>query len=222
MVLPKINENEVWQMITIPVFIVCFVIFIAWTQYEMKKSSKKNQEIEDAFWAREEQANHAPKQDISSLPLLHFEESVIPVAPDGTFSEEDDITGYINNLKALIKKPMIDLSEYTNTDLKLAYGIGNFKTLSDYDDNYNSFLLLMTNLARGYARRKMYDLAVKTYRSALECGSAKLADYTGLAESCIAMDNPSAVSDLIREVEAMDNPRKDGIIDALKRILASY
>ena len=134
-------------MITIPVFIIIFIIFIAWTQYEMKKSSREAKKKEDEFWARELEANHAPKRDISDIPLLHFEESIIPVAPEGTFTDEDDVTGYIKELKGLLREPMIDLSEYTNTDLKLKYGIGNFKTLSNYDSNYSSFLLLLTNLA---------------------------------------------------------------------------
>ncbi|MBO4395324.1 MAG: hypothetical protein J5819_03140 [Eubacterium sp.] len=209
-------------MITVPVFIIIFIIFIAWTQYEMKKSSREAQKVEDAFWAREEAANHAPKQDISNLPLLSFDETVIPKPPEGLIADGDDISSYIKELTALIREPMVDLSEYTNTDLKLAYGIGNFKTLSDYDSNYSSFLLLMTNLARAYERREMHELAVETYRSALKCGSVKLNDYTGLAEVYLAMDEPSRVSELIEEVENSDNPRKDGVVEALRRVLAKY
>ncbi len=206
----------------IPVFIIIFVIFIAWTQYEMKKSSKEAHKANEAFWAREEQANFAPKQDISDLPLLRFEESVIPMPPEGAFTDEDDISTYIKELKALIREPMIDLSEYTNTDLKLAYGVANFTTLSGYDDNYNSFLLLLTNLARGYERREMNELAANTYRSALSCGSRKLTDYTGLAKVYIAMDEPGKVSELIEEVETSENPHSGGIVEALKRELAKY
>ena len=209
-------------MITIPVFIIIFVIFIAWTQYEMKKSSKEAQKREDAFWAREQEANFAPKKDISGLPLLHFDEDVIPLPPEGMFNEDDDISNYIRELKKLLREPMIDLSEYTNTDLKLAYGVANFTILSSYDDNYNSFLLLMTNLARGYERREQHELSVRAYRSALSCGSIKLTDYTGLAEVYLAMDAPEKVSELIDEVEASENPRKGGIVDALKRVLAKY
>ena len=210
------------ESMIIPVFIIIFVIFIAWTQYEMKKSSKAARKAEEEFWAREEQANFAPKQDISDLPLLKFDESVIPTPPENAFSPEDDVTTYIKELKALIKEPMIDLSEYTNTDLKLAYGVANFTTLSSYDDNFNSFLLLLTNLARGYERREMYELSAATYRSALECGSLKLTDYTGLAKVYLSMDQPEKVSALIDEVEAGDNPHSGGIIEALKRELAKY
>ena len=209
-------------MFTIPVFIIIFIIFIVWTQYEMKKSSKKNKEIEDAFLAREEEANHAPKQDISGLPLLSFDENEIPQPEDGMFTDEDDIMTYLRELKALIKEPMIDLSEYSNTDLKLKYGVANFTTLSDYDENYSSFLLLLTNLARGYARRELYELSENTYKFALKCGSVKLHDYTGLAEVYLATDRPEEINALIAEIENSDMQRKDGVISELKKILAKY
>ena len=209
-------------MITIPVFAVCFIIFIVWTQYEMKKDSKAIKKREDEFLAREYEANHTEKKDISDLPLMHIDESVIPLPPDGMFTDEDDIVGYIKNLKNIIKEPMIDLSEYSNTDLKLTYGTANFTLLSQYDTNYSSFLLLLTNLARGYARRELYDLAERTYRVALESGSIKLQDYTGLAEVYLAQDNPAGITELIEEVRESELPRKDGIIEALRRELAKY
>ena len=209
-------------MFTIPVFIIIFIIFIVWTQYEMKKSSKKNKEIEEAFLAREEEANHAPKQDISDLELLSFDENDIPMPPEGMFTNEDDITTYIRQIKNLIKEPMIDLSEFSNTDLKLKYGVANFTTLSEYDENYSSYLLLLTNLARGYARRELYELSEKTYKYALSCGSIKLHDYTGLAEVYLATDRPQEISSMIEEIEGSEITRKEGIINELKKVLAKY
>ena len=55
---------------------------------------------------------------------------------------------YIDHIRKIIKSPMLDLSEYSNTDLKLAYGVGNFKVLCEYDENFNHFLLALTNLAQ--------------------------------------------------------------------------
>ena len=209
-------------MFTIPVFIIIFIIFIVWAQYEMKKSSKKNKEIEDAFLAREEEANHAPKQDISGLELLSFNEDDIPVPPEGMFTDEDDIMTYIRELRRLIREPMIDLSEFSNTDLKLKYGVANFTTLSGYDENYSSFLLLLTNLARGYARRELYELSEKTYKYALSCGSIKLHDYTGLAEVYLATDRPQEINAMVDEIMAGDTPRKEGIVNELRKVLAKY
>ena len=118
-------------MITVPVFAVCFIIFIIWTQYEMKKDNKAIKKREEEFLAREYEANHTEKKDISDLPLIRVDESVIPVPEDDVFTEDDDVTTYIKNLKNIIKEPMIDLSTYSNTDLKLTYGtfINDFELL---------------------------------------------------------------------------------------------
>lgn len=40
---------------------------------------------------------------------------------------------------------MMDFSDYTNTDLKLAYGVGNFKTISEYDETFHEFLIALAS-----------------------------------------------------------------------------
>lgn len=209
-------------MITVPVFIIIFIIFIAWTQYEMKKGDKAERKAHEEFLAREYEANHTAKKDFSDIPVLRFDESVIPLPEEGQFTENDDVTGYIESLRSLIKEPMMDLSSYSNTDLKLSYGTANFTLLSGYDANYSNFLMLLTNLARAYERRKMYDLAEKSYKAAIQCGSVKLNDYTALAGVYLKKDDPAAINSLIEEVQASDIERKEGIAEALKRELAKY
>lgn len=126
----------------IPVFLICFVIFVLWMFYEQRKSQNKDKEASDAFWERERMANQTRKKDISHLPILHVEESELPVFT----TENESVLYYIDHIRKIIKSPMLDLSEYSNTDLKLAYGVGNFKVLCEYDENFNHFLLALTNL----------------------------------------------------------------------------
>ena len=117
----------------IPVFLICFVIFVLWMFYEQRKSQNKDKEASDAFWERERMANQTRKKDISHLPILHVEESELPVFT----TENESVLYYIDHIRKIIKSPMLDLSEYSNTDLKLAYGVGNFKVLCEYDENFN-------------------------------------------------------------------------------------
>ena len=39
-------------------------------------------------------------------------------------------------IEALKEKKILNLSGFTNTDLKLEYGVGNLTELTDYDNNY--------------------------------------------------------------------------------------
>lgn len=200
------------------IYFICVLIFIAWRFYEQKKSERIEKKASDEFWAREEEANHTRKKDISSLPLLQAEQIQIPM----TNSDDESVLYYIDQLREIIKSPMIDLSEYSNTDLKLAYGVANFKTLSEYDENYHSFLLSLTNLGRSYTRAGLFQEAKQCFELALHYGSKKASDYTDLANVYLKLNTPELISTLIQNLEEGCHPRKDSIIDSLRQILVSY
>lgn len=109
------------------------------------------------------------EKDISHLPILHVEESELPVIT----TENESVLYYIDHIRKIIKSPMLDLSEYSNTDLKLAYGVGNFKVLCEYDENFNHFLLALTNLARACTEAGLYSEAEQTFLLAFHYGSQK-------------------------------------------------
>ena len=202
----------------VPVYLICFLIFIMWLFYEQHKNQKQEKKLSDDFWAREAEANRTRKKDISHLPLLHVQESEIPVAD----TENESVLYYIDHIRDLIKSPMADLSEFSNTDLKLAYGVGNFKLLSEYDENFNNFLLALTNLARSYTENGFLSEAQDTYRLAFYYGSQKVSDYTGLANVYLQMEQPERVNELIQEVEASEHPHKVSIVQALQEVLMRY
>ena len=205
-------------MKSIVVYMACFFIFCGWLFYEQRKSQRKLKKASDDFWAREELANSTRKKDISHLPLIHVEEAEIPFVEDG----DETITKQIEQLRQIIREPMIDLSDYSNTDLKLAYGVGNFKTLSEYDENFNTFLMALTDLARSYEHEGLYEEAEKTYLAALRCGSRKACDYEELAKVYLALDRPDKISSLIQEVEQGGHPHKETISSLLRRVLSEY
>lgn len=132
--------------IPIPSLFICFIIFILWLHYEKAKSTRNSERASKEFWDREEKANHTRNQDISNLPLFQLPENEVPLL----VCEDENVCYYQNLVKSCMEKPMMDLSEYTNTDLKLSYGVGNFKTLCEYDENFNALFLNLTNLSKAY------------------------------------------------------------------------
>ena len=117
---------------------------------------------------------------------------------------------------------MLDLSEYSNTDLKLAYGVGNFKVLCEYDENFNHFLLALTNLARACTEAGLYSEAEQTFLLAFHYGSQKMTDYTSLADIYLHLEEPEKISALIRNVEDGSLPHKEALIQALEQKLMTY
>ncbi len=205
-------------MLYIYVIVSLTLVFGAYIYYCHQRNQKIENQANEEFWERENLANQTRNKDISGLPLLHVEESEIP-SPS---TEDESVLYYIGQIRNIIKEPMIDLSPYTNTDLKLAYGVGNFKTLSEYDENFNSFLMNLSNLARSCTRAGLHEAARDVYLLAMKYGSVKLSDYRELAETYIALDQPDRVSRMIRETEQGDLPRKDSVARALREALSTY
>ncbi|MCR5798183.1 MAG: hypothetical protein K6G63_09750 [Eubacterium sp.] len=137
--------------IPVPIFLIIFAIAGAWILYQRTKSDKLERRETERFWDREEQANHTRSKDISDLPLLKVNSSEIPLPQ----TEDANINHYQALVMKLIDRPMLDLSKYTNTDLKLSYGVGNFKTLCDFDENFFSFTKSLKNLAKAYRTADM-------------------------------------------------------------------
>ncbi len=205
-------------MLYIYIVVSFTLVFGAYIYYCHQRNQKLENQANEEFWERENLANQTRNKDISGLPLLHVEESEIP----SPATDDESVVYYIGQIQNIIKEPMIDLSPYTNTDLKLAYGVGNFKTLSEYDENFNSFLLNLSNLARSCTRAGLHETARDVYLLALKYGSIKLSDYRELAETYIALDQPGQISQMIRETEQSDLPRKDSVVRALQEALSTY
>lgn len=197
-----------------PSLFVCFLIFVLWLHYEKRKSNRKEAQASREFWKREDEANRTRNKDISQLPLFHLEKEAVPLP------ETDDENTIYNQKQVLesLKQPMMDLSQYTNTDLKLAYGVGNFKTLSDYDENFNDFLKNMSNLGNSYYKINLYAEAETIFRLCLDNGSRKNSDFKALARVYTATNRPDELLRLIEEVEHSDLPRKSALVEELKQL----
>ena len=78
-----------------------------------------------------------PKKDISGLGYLKVNLDALPFDYN---SSNADIVSKQNLIKELSGKPMINLSSYTNIELKLKFGTANISALTEYDNDYASFI----------------------------------------------------------------------------------
>lgn len=196
-------------------FFICFCIFCAWLFFKQQQSRRQQEKETAAFWEREALANATRNKDTSDIPMIQVSESSIP----DIASEDESVIYYKNLLFDNIRQPMADLSSYSNTDLKLAYGVGNFKTLSEYDENYTIFLQNVTNLARSCSRANQWEDAARVYVFALECGSMKSIDYTGLAQCYKNLEQPEKIRELINRLKENEHPHSASIREELQKLL---
>ncbi len=102
-------------------------------------SRKSDNNDSKKLWEREAEANSVRKQDISKLNYILLPIDSLPMQSlidIGEHKLHDELSAFAS-IKAL------NLSAYTNTDLKLLYGPANLEELSRYDDNFTSLIRLL-------------------------------------------------------------------------------
>lgn len=167
----------------------CLLIFLL-----NKRHSKMEKSMKEAFWKREEEANHTRRKSLDNLPYITIPPEELPLACHITDDTADvrntgnaaDVrntgdTAAVRNtgdaaaneaiseeckeiLRSLSTQKIVNLTGYTNTDLKLSYGTANITCLTEYDQNYT---LLVSTLQK-WAEALYRGGAKKECRQVLE------------------------------------------------------
>ncbi|MCR5431482.1 MAG: hypothetical protein K6E95_02880 [Lachnospiraceae bacterium] len=162
-------------------FLGLFLIFLLWFTYERLKADRHSSYTNEDFWERERRASFTPTARIDDLPYAEMDESVIPVSlPD----DSDELTAVLEELHSLKGKKLIDLSEMTNTDLKLKYGTSNFTALSQADSD---FALLISDCEK--ASDLLSDVGRTDEAYSLLDYAARLSGYGRLREKADTLHN---------------------------------
>lgn len=87
----------------------------------------------------------------------------------------------------------------TNTDLKLKYGILNFKKLSEYDDNFTKFVSMLPDYYNRLTEAGYESLGNELLELAVEQGADSKNVYSLLANAFISMSKPTGLQSLSRK-----------------------
>jgi len=198
-----------------PVFLGCVIIFVIWLGYEKRKTDKLTKQKSENFWEQERLANSVRKQDISALNYLVISENRLP------FKETDDpeLIDIQERVKTLLDKKIINLSEYTNTELKLKYGSANLTALSEYDENFTKLITLLNKWGDKLVKLSDTDAAIEVFSYAIECGSDSRNTFVALGKLYSDCGASILIDDLIKRAESLNTPMKASIISELESLL---
>lgn len=133
----------------------------------IKHQSRTEKEKEQSFWERERKANSVRRK-----PLDNLEYITVPMDqfPTGLLTENTTIKECIETLEILSTQPIVNLTGYSNTDLKLEYGTANITVLMEYDQNYTLLVRTLQKwadilLENGYTKEAeiLMEFAVSTH-----------------------------------------------------------
>lgn len=198
----------------IPVLLFTLISFTGFLAARRKKQSDRQQKANEDFLERERAANAARKKDISSLDYLPFDAARLPQesCPDET------LAACRAALSELSGKRILNLSHYSNTDLKLMYGPANLKSLTEYDDNYHALASALLSYARRNEelKRTAEAAAVLEYAMELKIDSSQIyLELAGLYQKQGAPENISRIESALSSME-------EGFASPVLRELAAF
>ena len=118
------------------------IIFCIVIHHAINRSNRISDHADKEFWARERKSNETRKKSLDALPYIQIP---LESLPTDVLTEDETVQSCISTIRELADTKIVNLTGYTNTDLKLEYGTANITALSLYDQSYT---LLATTLQK--------------------------------------------------------------------------
>lgn len=114
--------------------ILASLIIFGLVIHRASRLQRKEKESEDInFWERERLSNSVRRKSLDDLSYITIPMESLPL---DAMPEEPSVAECLQTLKDLTNQSIVNLTGYSNTDLKLEYGTANLTALSEYDQNY--------------------------------------------------------------------------------------
>lgn len=206
------------------------IIFCAVIYHATRRNTRLHEKEEKAFWERERQANETRKK---SLDDLVFIEVPLESFPTDLLQENETVQGYIDTIRGLTESGIVNLTGYTNTDLKLKYGTANITKLSQYDQNYTILVSTLQQWADALleeAQSGVTSAAVNPSANAYITGATAIMEfavstktdvsrtYYRLAEYYQTCGDDRKLENLIKTAEGLRSANKNVILGHLKTV----
>lgn len=195
------------------VFIASLIVFILFLSVRIKRQSKIQQNAEKSFWERERLANSVRRK---SLDGLNYIQIPLETFPTHIMQEDETVLECIDLMESLTAQKIINLTGFSNTDLKLEYGTANITVLTEYDQNYTLLVRTLQKwadvlIAAGYAKEAaiLMEFAVSTHTDISRT-------YYQLAEYYVSQRESEKIQWLKDMADGLRSSNRNSILNHLK------
>lgn len=210
-----------------PVF-ASVVVFCIWLAYEIKKSNKKGEKAEKAFWAREAEADNTRKVPLDDLHYIVIPDEIYkPFLNDkGEFIEADEnapkaFSDALTAFKHLKDSKIVNFSNISNTDLKLTYGAANLPELTLYDQNFVLLIRTLQSMGEYFMAAGDKETAKNMLEFAVSSGSDAISTYKLLSSIYLEEEDYSKINYLSSSASLLTGLTKGPILNYLHDITPS-
>ena len=204
-------------------FFASFLVFILVLQHNLRKGKKAQERNEAAYWEHEFSANEVRKHSLDDLIYVTFQADtfypikLLDLESCPLFLEKNpEVKEILSRFLFLENQKIVNLTEYTNTDLKYKYGVSNLNALTEYDINYNELITLLHRYGSIYVKEGYETQALSILEYAISIGTDISGTYLLLAEIYQKNQQHDKIQWLKKEAEKISTSRKDSIIRKLQ------
>ncbi|WP_455715702.1 hypothetical protein, partial [Anaerosporobacter sp.] len=187
-------------------FVISIFLILAFTSILIRisnaKSKKYNEELEKTFWAKEREANFVRKKDISNLPYIIIPIESLPLNE----TDDSNLRRYQDVVKKLAGRKLLNLSNQTNTELKLQYGAANLPFLMDCDTGYTELIKTLQSWGKALVDSNNREDARIVLEFAISCKTDIAASYSLLGDIYASTNNTEQIKSLLESAEEINSP----------------
>jgi len=194
------------------IIITSFLAFSIVFFFARKRVSRIEEAREREFWEREKRANFTRRKSLDGLNYITIPDELLNMKPAAT---TETLNACIKDLNDLSEYQIVNLTGYTNTDLKLEYGAANITILSEFDLHYTNLVTLLQKLAELLCENGENALAIATLEFAVSTGTDVSKSYYLLADLYQDAGTPDKINDLISSAQNINSMIKDTIVQRL-------
>ncbi|MCQ2524593.1 MAG: hypothetical protein MJ123_09670 [Lachnospiraceae bacterium] len=195
-----------------------FVVFAIWARTELKLMSRREENKEEAFWKRERESNNVRRKPIDHLDYVHIPESL----PFDLHADNLEIQECIKIINGLINEPILNLTGFSNTDLKIKYGTANITTLSIADQNYTLMATTLQKWADELIKlscdKEAYDILKFLVSTNVDIGKT----YRLLGKFYLKEGDTASFDELVKTAQNTNSMNTKYIVSSLKDMKKDY
>lgn len=206
-----INSERILYM-KLPVLASLIIIGLIVT-YNSKRYIRKKEENDQHILDIERDANNVRRKSLDNLDYIHIPLERLPVE---ALPEDDTVKECLETLRTLNTCRIVNLTGYTNTELKFQYGTANITPLTEYDQNYTLLVCTLQKWADHLMEAGLKDEAEKVLEFAMDTNTDVSRSYYMLAEIYASHGKEDHIRDLIKRAEGLKSLNSKGIVRTLQ------
>lgn len=180
----------IFPVLTFVLIVIAFLFFF------IKYSNAKIEQKEEQFWQREKEAKLTPPVDLDSLAYIN-----IPIDKFYFGSiDSPEVEAMEEEITEISKKPLLNLTGKTNTELSETYGAQNLETMKEIGDDFDKLTMVLVKYATALYEAGLITEAISVLEYGVLVKSDVSTTYTLLADCYARLGQKRRIQTLKEQV----------------------